>query len=447
MILKRKIYGELLHWKNNKSNECLMLYGPRQVGKTTIIQQLGKNEYKSFIEINFIKNPNLINIFRSNDDTKVELSSENILKRITAYINNVNIIPNNTLIFIDEIQKCGEARTALKFLAEDKRYHVIASGSLLGLAYGTDDDKDVNLPDSIPVGFEKPLTMYSLDFEEFLWAKGYDDKKISYLLELFKSNSKVPHEINEKYEELFREFIVVGGMPEVVANFVENNDFSKVQAIQDKIMTSYYSDISLHAKGIEKVKVRKCFESIPRQLAKENKKFQYSKVESGKTSRYFSDSIQWLKDSGLVNVSHNVTQPYIPLGANEIDENFKLYYHDTGLLCSTYGFETKLAILNNTIKGNSKGGIYENVIGELLVKKGYSLRYKKEENNTLEIEFLIEQNGEVIPIEVKASNGSTFSLNDYINKWSPTICYKLISGNIGLTDKKKSIPHYMIMFI
>ena len=297
------------------------------------------------------------------------------------------------------------------------------------------------------VGFEKQLTMYSLDFEEFLWAKGYDDKKISYLLELFKSNSKVPHEINEKYEELFREFIVVGGMPEVVANFVENNDFSKVQAIQDKIMTSYYSDISLHAKGIEKVKVRKCFESIPRQLAKENKKFQYSKVESGKTSRYFSDSIQWLKDSGLVNVSHNVTQPYIPLGANEIDENFKLYYHDTGLLCSTYGFETKLAILNNTIKGNSKGGIYENVIGELLVKKGYSLRYKKEENNTLEIEFLIEQNGEVIPIEVKASNGSTFSLNDYINKWSPTICYKLISGNIGLTDKKKSIPHYMVMFI
>lgn len=447
MFLKRKIYDELIKWKLNKKKECLMIYGPRQVGKTTIVEQFGKSEYQSFIEINFIKSPNLKNIFKFSDNNPIELSSENILKRITAYIKDTKLIPNNTLIFIDEIQKCGEARTALKFLAEDDKYQIIASGSLLGLAYGQDDDKEVNKPDSIPVGFEKPLYMYSLDFEEFLWANGYFKDSINYIKELFESNEKVPLELNNKYEELFREYMVVGGMPEVLVSFIQKHDFNEVQEIQDKIIANYYTDISLHAKGIEKVKVKKCLDSIPRQLAKENKKFQFSKVESGKTSRDFSSSIQWLIDSGLVNISYNVNEPYIPLSGSEIENHFKLYFHDTGLLCSTYGFETKLALLNKTIKGNSKGGIYENVIGELLVKKGYKLRFKKNEQSSMEIEFLIEKDGEVLPIEVKASNGTTISLNEYIKKWNPSIGYKLIDGNLGVVDKKKSIPHYMIMFI
>lgn len=446
MNLKRKIYNDLLKWKESKGKECLILYGPRQVGKTTIVEKLGET-YKSFIKIDFVQSPHLKKIFQLNNDEEVELSSENILKRITANMRDVELIPGNTLIFIDEIQKCGEARTALKYLANDTRYDVIASGSLLGLAYGQDDDPEVNKPDSIPVGFEKPLTMYSLDFEEFLWAYGYSDEKINYLKKFYDNNESAPPEINSKFEELFREFMVVGGMPEVVSVFMETKDFNRVQEVQDKIIKDYWNDIALHAKGVEKVKVRKCFDSIPRQLSKENKKFQYSKVESGKTSRYFSNSVQWLKDSGLVNVCYNVHEPYIPLAGNEIEEMFKIYYHDTGLLCSIYGFETKLAILNDTIKGNAKGGIYENVVSELLIKSGHKLHYIKSDNTTMEIEFLIERNGEVLPIEVKAGNEATASLNRYIEKWKPTIAYKFINGNVGFVSPKKTIPHYMILFL
>ena len=415
MELRRKILDKLMDWKKNKGKECLILYGPRQVGKTTIVKKFGES-YESFIKIDFIESPHLKRIFQINKDEEVELSGENILKRISGNIRDAKLIPGKTLIFIDEIQKCGEARTAMKYLANDTRYDVVASGSLLGLAYGQDDDPEVNKPDSIPVGFEKPLTMYSLDFEEFLWAYGYSEEKIGYLREYFDKNETVPSEINNKYEELFREYMVVGGMPEVVSAFMETKDFNKAQELQDKIMKDYWADIALHAKGVEKVKVRKCFDSVPTQLSKENKKFQYSKVESGKTSRYFSNSIQWLKDSGLVNVCYNVHEPFIPLLGNEVDEMFKLYFHDTGLLCSVYGFETKLAILNNTIKGNAKGGIYENVISESLIKKGYSLHYIRNDNSTMEIEFLIEKGGEVVPLEVKAGNDSTASLNSFIEK-------------------------------
>ena len=446
MELRRKILDKLMDWKKNKGKECLILYGPRQVGKTTIVKKFGES-YDSFIKIDFIESPHLKRIFQINKDEEVELSSENILKRISANIRDAKLIPGKTLIFIDEIQKCGEARTAMKYLANDTRYDVVASGSLLGLAYGQDDDPEVNKPDSIPVGFEKPLTMYSLDFEEFLWAYGYSEEKIGYLREYFDKNETVPAEINNKYEELFREYMVVGGMPEVVSAFMETKDFNKAQELQDKIMKDYWADIALHAKGMEKVKVRKCFDSVPRQLSKENKKFQYSKVESGKTSRYFSNSIQWLKDSGLVNVCYNVHEPFIPLLGNEVDEMFKLYFHDTGLLCSVYGFETKLAILNNTIKGNAKGGIYENVISESLIKKGYTLHYIRNDNSTMEIEFLIEKGGEVVPLEVKAGNDSTASLNSFIEKWKPSEAYKFINGNVGYVRPKKSIPHYMIMFL
>ena len=445
MVLRRKIYDELIKWKNNRGKECLVIYGPRQVGKTTIVEEFSKT-YKSFIEIDFVKSPQLKSIFQANA-SNIELSSDSILKRISANIRDAKLIPNNTLIFIDEIQKCGEARTALKYLAQDTRFDVIASGSLLGLAYGQDDDIEVNMPDSIPVGFEKPLTMYSLDFEEFLWACGYSEDKIAYLKHFFDNKEKVPDEINNKYEELFKEYIVVGGMPEVVSSFVETNDFNKVQEVQDKIIKDYWSDIALHAKGVEKVKVRKCFDSIPRQLNKENRKFQYSKVESGKTSRHFSNSIQWLKDSGIVNLCYNVYEPFIPLVGNEIGEMFKVYYHDTGLLCSIYGFETKLAILNSSIKGNAKGAVYENVISELLVKKGYKLHYIKNDNSTLEIEFIIEKNGGVVPIEVKAGNDSTVSLNSFIKRWEPSIAYKLIDGNVGYVAPKMTIPHYMILFL
>ena len=439
-MLKRNLYKNLLNWKETHSHSCLMINGARQVGKTYLIREFGRNEYESFIEINFIKYPELKKIF--NDD----LSSEAIIKNITSSIKGVKIIPNKTLLFLDEIQACGNARTSLKFLAEESKIDVITSGSLLGLTYGFDDDPTTEIPSSIPVGYEEHLTLFPLDFEEFLWALGYKEDAIKVLYKYFLNGEKVPDILNDKYESLFSEYIVVGGMPEVVDEFVKTNDFTKVSAKQDKIIKDYNFDIAKHAKGAEKIKVRKCYDSVPFQLAKELKKFQYSFVEKGQTSKKYGNSIQWLKDSNLVNPSYLVHDPELPLNANANFDQFKLYMNDTGLLMQIYGFETKKALLENTIVGNAKGGIFENVVAQELVKKGYKLYYFKP-GDEQEIEFLIEKDGSVIPLEVKAGNSATVSLNTYIKKYNPKFTYKLIRGNLGINNKKVTIPHYMILFL
>ena len=441
-MIKRKLYSYLLEWKEQKNKEALLIKGARQVGKTFLVREFGKNEYESFIEINFLKNGAYKSIFI--DDN---LSADEIYKRISAYIPNVKFIPGKTLLFLDEIQVCASARTAIKFLVEDGMMDIISSGSLLGLSYLEDADINVTEPTSLPVGYENQVTMYSLDFEEYLWANGYNEDGIEYLKSFFENNKEVPYELNLKYEKLFREFIIVGGMPEVVQTFIDTKNFNSAALVQGKILADYQDDISKHAKGAEKIKVRQCYDSIPKQLAKEYKKFQYSVVEKGKTSKKFGGSIKWLCDSSLVNKCSNVSEAYIPLLGYELEDQFKLYVNDTGLLCYLYGNETKLAILNNTLKGNVKGGIYENAISEALLKKGYKLYYYKVSDSTLEIEFIIEKNGEVIPVEVKAGNDSTPSLNNFINKYSPSITYKLINGNVGKVNNKKTIPHYMVMFI
>lgn len=440
-MIKRKMYKYLINWKQKKDKSALIIKGARQVGKSYLVREFGRNEYESYIEINFLKNPLYKNIFKG------DLSAEEIFKRLSAYIPNLKIIPFKTLLFLDEIQVCAEARTAVKFLVEDGSVDVISSGSLLGLSYLEDDDKNVTEPTSLPVGYEEQITMYSLDFEEFLWAKGYNDDAIAYLKDFYISNKEVPKELNDKYLELFREFMIVGGMPEVVQAFIDTNNFQEASKIQGKILADYQDDISKHAKGQEKIKVRQCYDSIPKQLAKEYKKFQYSVVEKGKTSKKYGGSIKWLCDSSLVNKCSNVNEAYIPLLAYEMDDQFKLYLNDTGLLLYLYGPETKLAILNNTLKGNAKGGIYENIISESLLKRGYKLYYYKTQNSSMEIEFVIEKNGEVIPIEVKAGNDSTPSLNSFINKYHPKVSYKFVNGNVGFLDGKKTLPHYMVMFI
>jgi hypothetical protein len=440
-MIKRKMYKYLINWKQKKDKSALIIKGARQVGKSYLVREFGRNEYEGYIEINFLKNPLYKNIFKG------DLSAEEIFKRLSAYIPNLKIIPFKTLLFLDEIQVCAEARTAVKFLVEDGSVDVISSGSLLGLSYLEDDDKNVTEPTSLPVGYEEQITMYSLDFEEFLWAKGYNDDAIAYLKDFYISNKEVPKELNDKYLELFREFMIVGGMPEVVQTFIDTNNFQEASKIQGKILADYQGDISKHAKGQEKIKVRQCYDSIPKQLAKEYKKFQYSVVEKGKTSKKYGGSIKWLCDSSLVNKCSNVNEAYIPLLAYEMDDQFKLYLNDTGLLLYLYGPETKLAILNNTLKGNAKGGIYENIISESLLKRGYKLYYYKTQNSSMEIEFVIEKNGEVIPIEVKAGNDSTPSLNSFINKYHPKVSYKFVNGNVGFLDGKKILPHYMVMFI
>lgn len=440
-MLQRKIYQFLLDWKVSKQRECLLIKGARQIGKTFIVQQFGAAEYESFIEINFVRYPSLKDIFEG------DLDATEIYKRMTAHLPGIRLIEGKTLIFLDEIQRCSKARTALKFLAEDDRFDVIASGSLLGLHYGQDDDDEVEPVESIPVGYERQIVMYSMDFEEFLWAYGYGSDTISYLQSFFSSLSKVPDDVNAKFQNLMREFIVVGGMPEVVAAFVKNKDFGEVQSIQEKILAAYDDDIALHAKGAEKVKVRACYDSLPKQLVRENKKFKYSEIEKKATSRKYGDSITWLKDANLTHLCYNVYEPYLPLSANSKDNEFKVYVHDTGLLLARYGMQTKLAILTDKLLGNAKGGIYENLISEMLIKRGYSLNYYKTDNSSLEIEFLIEKNGEVVPVEVKAGNTASKSLNSFLDTFHPSLAYKFIDGNIGATGGKISLPHYMAMFM
>lgn len=440
-MLRRKAYERLVAWKSTKEKECLLVKGARQIGKTYVVREFGKNEYKNFIEINFLKNPSLKQIFSG------ELEAEEIYKRISANLPGAKLIPGKTLIFLDEIQKCAKARTALKFLAEDNRFDVVCSGSLLGLHYGQDDDDEVEEIESVPVGYERSLVMYSLDFMEFLWAYGYKDSDIVYLKTFFDEKKKIPDEINSKFRELIREFIVVGGMPEVVADFAEHKNFNRVQNIQEKILSSYDDDIANHAKGAEKVKVRKCYDSVPRQLARENKKFKYSEVEKKSTARKYSDSVTWLEDSNMVNVCRNVFEPYLPLNANEKENEFKIYYNDTGLLMARYGLQTKLAVLNGTLLGNAKGGVYENLISEMLIKNGYPLHYFKTENSSMEIEFLIEKDGGVVPVEVKAGNASTPSLDWFVEHFGPNYAIKLIDGNIGVSGKKVTLPHFMAMFL
>ena len=439
-MLKRKIYEKLLDWKSNRGQHCLLIKGARQVGKTYIVREFGKAEYESFIEINFLEHPEFKIIFDG------DRSAETIFKNISYNIPNVKLVPHKTLLFLDEIQKCANARTALKFLAQDERFDVIASGSLLGLAYGRDDDKEVEEVESIPVGYEKPIMMYPLDFEEFLWAYGYGKDTISYLKSFYDTKEKVPEQINEKYLSLIREYIVVGGMPEVVADFMENKDFSRVQEIQDKVLASYADDISQHAKGSEKVKVRSCYDSIPRQLARENKKFKYSEIEKKAAARKFGDSIQWLSDASMVNICLNTTTPQLPLKAYEKDNEFKVYMNDTGLLMALYGFTTKQALLNNKLKGAAKGGIYENLVAQMLIQRGYSLHYYKPDDNS-ELEFVIEKDMEIAPVEVKAGNTATVSLDRFIERFGSANAYKVAGSNVGINGVKLTIPHYMVMFL
>ena len=443
-MLERKIYGTLLDWKNTKHQECLTVVGARQIGKTYIIEKFGKENYSSYIYINFLKNSEYKRIFASS------MEPSEIYKNISLTIAGADLIPGNTLIFLDEIQACRNARTALKFLAIDESYDVITSGSLLGLKYNAWDDEGFENTEnySVPVGYERELEMFSLDFEEFLWAMHYSKEAIDILKTSFLKKSKIDDVVNQKYLKLFREYMIIGGMPKIVQTYVETDDFQKVFSEQQTLLREYARDIEHYARNTDKAKISRCYESIPRQLARENKKFTYSLVENGGKARKYKNSIDWLIDAGMVKKLNNVSVPMLPLKAYEKPEEFKLYVTDIGILTAMFGKETQKALLEDKLKGPAKGGIYENLVFDVLMKKKYSLFYYKKENSEQEIDFLIEQEGESVPIEVKSKNGDTPSLNTFLEEYNPQLAYKLISGNLSLTNTSKIVlPLYMAMFI
>ena len=432
-MLRRRILQDIIDWKGQKKNECLLVKGARQIGKTFIIDKFGKEYYKSYVYINFLENPGLKTIFEES------LEVGELYKKISLNFLDMELVPGDTLIFIDEIQECPNARTALKFLALDNKYDVIASGSLLGINY-----KAVS---SVPVGYERQIEMHSLDFEEFLWAVGFGEQAIAHVKEYFDRLETIPESMNALMMKYLREYAVIGGMPAVINRFLETKNFGEVQREQDKILSSFLDDISKYASMTEKPKARNCFLSVPRQLAKEYKKFQFSIVEKGATARKYTNSLEWLRDANLVRFCFNVSKLQFPLAAYEREDQYKIYLNDIGLLVAMYGFEMKKEIIENTLKGSAKGGIYENLIADILIKKDRRLNYYKTDNSSQEIEFFLNSGGAVIPIEVKSGTGPSASLNNMLSNADIKTGYKLGSGNVGQAGKKITLPLYMAMFM
>ena len=439
-MLKRKFTEALKQWKNTKKRECLLVNGARQVGKTFIIDVFGRENYQSYIYLNLFKNPEYKQIFEG------ELEPTEIYKRISLLVKNVKFIEGDTLIFIDEIQACSKARTALKFLAMDDKYDIIASGSLLGLHYNKLNQENAN-EISIPVGYEREVEMHSLDFEEFLWATGVSESAIENLKEYYEQKKALPDSVKDLYQNKLREYLVVGGMPAVVNAFVETSNFQEAFKVQQKIFKAYEDDIQHYATNTERPKIRACYYSIPRQLAKEYSKFQYKTVEKNGNAKKYGNALDWLVDAGLIKRVHNVSLPEMPLRAYEQPENFKVYVTDIGLATHQFGFETQSALLRKELKGHAKGGIYENLIFDILHKRGLALNYYKNGENTQEIEFVFERSGEVVPVEVKSRNGLTTSMNEFIKRYSPTLAIKLIDGNVGVDGNKVSLPQFMAIFL
>ena len=431
-MLKRKIYDELIRWKQQSDKQCLVVKGARQVGKTFIIELFAQDNYEHYTVINFDQNPAYKAIFDG------DLDVETLIKQISLRVSGAMLVPGKTLLFLDEIQNCPRARTALKFLTQDKRFDVIASGSLLGINY-----KDVP---SYPVGYVEHLEMHSLDFEEFLWANGVLSASIADIKEYFDKKETVPTAMHERMLELFKEYIVVGGMPRVVSEFVSTHNFANVLKIQKAVVNDYTDDIAKYAEGAEKAKARACFLSIPKHLSKDYKKFRYSLVESRGTARKFGGSLNWLYDAGIINFCYNLALPELPLEGNAKSDIFKVYMRDTGLLMAMLEDGSQEDIIDGNL-GIYKGAIYENIIADIFGKLGKKLYYF-EHNGKLEVDFFIRRNRMATAIEVKsADNTKSKSMDSVIANHNVKRGIKLSMKNIGGTDNVDSFPLYMAMFL
>lgn len=436
--LKREFYETLKAWKRGKGAECLLVKGARQIGKTYIIEKFARENYGNAISLNFVESPDLVSLFDG------DLDASGIYAGLSAILPETRIVPGDTLLFLDEIQECPNARTAMKFLAQDGRCDVIASGSLLGIKYRRRKDRQ---PKSVPVGFERQLTMHSLSFREFLWAKGYGDAQIDGLRAHFEKREMVPEAVNATFHRLLREYAVLGGMPEVVSAFVDTPHFGDAQRTQEKLLASCIDDIHKYAETPDVQKIEQCYRAIPRVLAKENRKFKYAEIDRSGSARKYLASVEWLRDAALASLSECVEAPLPGLAAYVREGWFKLYLSDVGMLCSLYGMLVKQRILDGSLAGSIKGGIYENLVAGILERNGFPLYYHSKDGGRLEMEFLVETADGVVPVEVKAQTGATRSLDKLLADPSIPFGYKLTGGNVGVAGKKVTLPHYMAMFL
>ena len=431
-MLKRKIINELKNWKEHKNKKCLVVQGARQTGKTFSVELFGKSEYDEIVEINFKETPSAAEIFDG------DLSVDNMIMALRFRFPDKKIMAEKTLIFLDEIQECEEAITSLKFWAIDNRYDVIASDSLLGIDY--------KRASSYPVGYVDYLNMYGLDFEEYLWAMGINDDMIDLLRSCLENKNPVPTAIHNTLMDYFRKYTAIGGMPEAVQRYVDTKDFREVDMIQKNILRGYQYDIAHYANAEKKIKAEKCYLTLGKQLLdKENHKFQYKEIEKDAKAQKYYSSIEWLLRADIIHLCRLVSDVRYDLDDYAREDFFRAYTTDMSLLLAMKDMTLKQNIVENTIQGNTKGGIYECAIADALHKKGYQLYFYKNETKKRELDFIIQMNGKVIPIEVKSSNNRSNSLNAVI-KANPQIelAYKFVDGNIGISDDRiVTLPLYM----
>ena len=436
-LLKRKIDSYLIDWKNNPNRKPLVVKGARQVGKTESIRAFGKHNYESVIEINFVLQKKFRGIF----DNGYEVDT--IVKNISLLEPSWKFIPHKTLLFFDELQKCPDCATSLKSFCEDGRYDVICSGSLMGIYY-----EEI---ESNAVGYKEDYEMHSMDFEEFLWAKGYQPGQIEDLYRHMSALLPFSQLEMDTMTDIFRDYMTVGGMPEVVKMYIDNGHFGGTLKLQRQLLKDYEEDITKYAKETDKSKILAVYSHITTFLAKENKKYQITRIAKGARNREYIGAVEWLNEAGVVNVCYCLDNVELPLKGNYNADYYKLYYHDTGLLIASLDEEAQEDLRANKNFGTYKGAIYENIVGETLRKAGYEqLYFYKHNNPSLEMDFFVRDADSLVPVEVKAKDGATTSLNNLI-KWDsyPDVRYGIKFGykNIGWNGRFYTFPYFLVFLL
>lgn len=431
LYLKRKFDDFLVRWKDNPRHLPLIVKGARQVGKTECIRHFAEGRYESFVEINFVERPQFKAVVRDG------YSVDSIIANVTQIDSSIRFVKGGTLLFFDELQEFPEIATVLKFFAQDGNYDVILSGSMLGVHY--------HRVESFSVGYQESVELRSLDFEEFLWAYGYSAAQIEDVLSRLKAREPIPDAINETYSRLFLEYCVLGGMPDVLENYFLTKSFTGSLAVQRQILADYRADIRKYCEGLDPVRIQNVFDDVPFQLAKANKKFQISKVAPGARHKDYWGCVEWLAQAGVVSICTSLDFPELPLKAHRDRSAYKLYMADTGLLVAQLDEEAQEDVRVRRNLGTWKGGLFENIVAEALVKAGVELCYYKKDNSTLEMDFFLRSGDDLVPVEVKSENARAKSLRTLIaSEHYPEIRWgiKFVRGNVGFENGILTLPQW-----
>lgn len=432
-MLKRKIEKTLLNWLNTENRNPLILKGCRQCGKTFSVLRFAQQHYKHVVYLNFFENPDYKTIFEGS------LKVDDVVLMMSAFVGaNVRFIPHETVIVLDEIQECPRARAALKFFKLDGRFDVLATGSLLGISGYRSEDY------SVPVGYETIIDMFPLDFEEFLWANGIEDALIALLKQCLEEERPVPEALHQRMRDLLLQYVVVGGMPHIVDQFIKEKNVAFVREEQKLLIRSFEDDMVKYAQGADKSRIRECFESIPKQLARDNKKFQFSLIKKTARSNQYIGSLQWLEDTGLIRRCYNLTLPELPFEGNACQDKFKVYMADTGLFVGMLEDGTERDILQGDLFGY-KGAIFENLVADFFIKMKRPLYYFRKDSG-LEIDFIMCYKGEAVLLEVKTKSGNTKSTRTILKhpeKYHVHSAIKLGDYNVGRREQLLTLPLYM----